>query len=86
MDKVDAAAKKLLGDRSEESMRQALAKLRGDWYEWLLALIALSLPFETENVPVRLPNATSFDLFDLYEPRLREKSSPKVAVNSVRVG
>lgn len=68
---LDEAAKPLLGgeSRSKESLRQALAKLHGDWFEWLLCMVShdVEVASTPEYIALRLPNVTQFDAAELYQ-------------------
>ena len=56
---------------------QALSNCHGDWYEWLLNLVAWQViaTNKTNYVLVSLPNVTSFSIFDLYEPQVLDMVS-----------
>ena len=79
MELLDSSAESRMkaAGRSEESIRQAISKLHGDWFEWLLCIISQRVQ-STENtkyVAVRLPNVLRFDSNKLYQPGLQEMLS-----------
>ena len=51
---------------------QALSNCHGDWYEWLLNIIAWKVIArnQTNYILVSLPNVTGFSIFDLYKPEV----------------
>lgn len=51
---------------------QALSNCHGDWYEWLLNIVAWKViaSNKTKYILVSLPNVTSFSIFDLYKPEV----------------
>lgn len=65
----------------------ALSNCHGDWYEWLLSMLATNFVIQNE-VPfllLQLPNISQFDVAKLYEPKLYEYIKDlrlKVAENS----
>lgn len=70
---LDNAAKPLLSaERDVRSVNSALAKMHGDWFEWLLCWIAEDVE-RASNGPhtaVRLPNVSQFDCARLYHEKL----------------
>ncbi len=50
----------------------ALNNIHGDWYEWFLAIEAWNHGFENANanIPLLLPNISSFDVSALYNEKL----------------
>lgn len=76
MNELGQAARRLLGDgtRSDRSINQALAKLSGDWFEWLLCIVGRTVESSrpTKYVAVRLPNVTRFDAAKLYNENLAQ--------------
>jgi hypothetical protein len=72
---LDNAAKPLLAaERDARSINSALAKMHGDWFEWILSWIAEDVE-QTSNpsrIAVRLPNVSQFDCALLYCNKLAE--------------
>lgn len=56
----------------EGASRGAVANVKGDWYEWLLAIEAWNLSAANQNaaIIVQLPNVSQFEVTRLYTPQL----------------
>ncbi|MCX6346168.1 MAG: Cfr10I/Bse634I family restriction endonuclease [Armatimonadetes bacterium] len=64
IDQMDAAVRK----EYSATTTGALSNAHGDWYEWLLAIIAWNThaKFKTKCVALKLPNISRFDVSELY--------------------
>ena len=75
IDKLDERARGSLefNSKSEASAKAALAKMHGDWFEWLLCNIAQqsNLTPGLPIVAIKLPNVVQFDSTNLYVEELR---------------
>jgi len=60
--------------RAEHSSvtREALSNCHGDWYEWIIAILANNYAIEKGNgvLLLQLPNINQFDVSSLYEEKL----------------
>ena len=69
-DKLDI----LVREREPSISREALSNVHGDWYEWLLAIVAWNSFVKNPNshLAVLLPNVTQLDVSKLYESDLSD--------------
>lgn len=70
---LDAAAKPLMDRaRASRSIDNALSKMHGDWFEWILCWVAEDVE-HISHCPysaIRLPNKSQFDVVTLYQSDL----------------